>query len=93
MVDARRMSALMARACLTALQSRFHQQESYENIPFNSLNNVTTSGFTLTPDHTRSFRDSSESLSEVLGSTDKRHLEWVLGDVVLVVGHGEDLAL
>ena len=59
----------------------------------NSLNDVTTSGFTLTPDHTRSLRDSTKSLSEVLGSTNERHLEWVLRDVVLVVGHGENLTL
>ena len=92
MVDARRISALMARACLTAL-SRGTSALIFPYIPWRLLNNVTTSGFTLTPHHTRSLRNSSKSLSEVLGSANERHLERVLRDVVLVVGHGEDLAL
>jgi hypothetical protein len=42
--------------------------------------------------HSRStLGDSSESLAKVLASTDEGDLEGVLANVVLVVGHGEDL--
>lgn len=59
----------------------------------NSLNNVPTSSFTLTPNHTRALGDTPQRLSKVLGATNERHLERVLGDVVLVIGHGEDFTL
>ena len=38
-----------------------------------------------------SLGDTTQSLSQVFASTNKRHLEGVLANVVLVVGHGEDL--
>lgn len=35
--------------------------------------------------------DTTQSLSQVLATTDERHLESVLANVVRVVGHGKDL--
>jgi hypothetical protein len=37
------------------------------------------------------FRDSPKGLSEVLASTNEGDLELVLANVVLVIGHGQDL--
>ena len=57
------------------------------------LDNVAGTGLTLGADHGSTLGDTSERLTEVLGTADEGNLEVVLVDVVLVVSRGEHLGL
>jgi hypothetical protein len=57
------------------------------------LDNVTGTGLTLGADHGSTFGDAAEGLAEVTASADEGNLEVGLGDVVKVVGGGEDFRL
>jgi len=58
-----------------------------------SFKDVSGTSFTFGSDHGSSFRDSTESFSEVSTTTDERDFESVLVDVVLIISHSQDLAL
>jgi hypothetical protein len=54
-----------------------------------SLNNVSSTSFTLGSHHSSTFVDSTEGLAEVLGTTDEGDVEFVLVDVVRFVSGGK----
>src|SRR5215813_10096767 len=57
------------------------------------LDDVTRACFALGANHGGSFADSSQRFAEISGTANKRHLEWLFVDVMLLVGGGQDLAL
>jgi hypothetical protein len=57
------------------------------------LNDVAGAGLALGADHGRALADAAQGLAQVAAAADERHLETVLGDVVLLVGGRKDLAL
>mmetsp|Transcript_4978 Transcript_4978/g.8849 ORF Transcript_4978/g.8849 Transcript_4978/m.8849 type:complete len:207 (-) Transcript_4978:40-660(-) len=59
----------------------------------NSLNDITSTSFTLCSDHRSSFCDTSQGLAQVSAAADEWNLELVLVDVVNLVSWGENLAL
>lgn len=58
-----------------------------------SLDNITSTGFTLCADHGSTLGDTAQGLSEITAAADKGSLELVLLDVVDGVGGGKDLGL
>lgn len=58
-----------------------------------SLDNVAGTGLTLGSDHSSTLRDTTKSLTEILGTTNEGDLEVVLVDVVCLVSRGENLGL
>jgi len=55
-----------------------------------SLNNISSSGFTLCADHGGAFANTTEGFTKVAAAADEGNTEGVLLDVVGMVGWGED---
>src|SRR5581483_2419535 len=61
------------------------------NVPYR-FHDVARPGLTLRADHGRAFGDAAQGLTEIACAADERHLEILLGDVVLFIGRREDFA-
>mmetsp|Transcript_21547 Transcript_21547/g.36938 ORF Transcript_21547/g.36938 Transcript_21547/m.36938 type:complete len:331 (-) Transcript_21547:81-1073(-) len=59
----------------------------------NSLHHITSTSLALGAEHSSTFSNSSEGLTQVPATTYKRHIELVLVNVVFFVGHGKHLTL
>jgi hypothetical protein len=57
----------------------------------NGLDDITGTGLTLSADHSGALGDAAQGLAEVAATADEGDLVAVLGDVVDIVGGGEDL--
>lgn len=57
----------------------------------NGLNDITGASLTLSADHSGALGDAAQGLTEVAATADEGDLVAVLGDVVDIVGGGEDL--
>jgi hypothetical protein len=57
----------------------------------NGLDDITGTSLTLSADHSSTFGDTAQGLAEVAAAADEGNLVAVLGDVVDIIGGGEDL--
>jgi hypothetical protein len=56
-----------------------------------SFDDVSSTSLTLCSKHRGTFSNATESFSEISASANKRHFEVVLVDMILLVGHGQNL--